>query len=54
MPTRLEKYWTESGRGERQGDVDKEGQPSHQRSDMMGKAEEVFDQACGGCVSALP
>ena len=23
---------------ERQGDVDKEGQPSHQRSDMMGKA----------------
>ena len=38
MPTRLEKYWTESGRGDGQGDVEKEDQQSYRRPYMMGKA----------------
>ena len=38
VPTRLEKYWAESGRGDRQGDVEKEDQQSYRRHYMMGKA----------------
>ena len=38
VPTRHEKYWTESGRGDGQGDVGKEDQQSYRRAYMMGKA----------------
>ena len=39
MPTRLEKkYWPESGRGDGQGDVEKEDLLSYRRPYMMGKA----------------
>ena len=40
MPTGLEKYWAESGRGDGQDDVEKEDQRSYRRPDMMGKARE--------------
>ena len=38
MPTRHEKYWTESGRGDGQGDVEKEDHQSYRRPYMTGKA----------------
>ena len=38
LPTKLEKYWTESGRGDGQGDVEKEDHQSSRRCYMMGKA----------------
>ena len=38
MPTRFAKYWTESGRGDGQGDVEKKDHQSYRRPYMMGKA----------------
>ena len=38
MLTRLEKYWTESGRGDEQGYMGKEDLQSYRRAYMMGKA----------------
>ena len=38
MSTRSEKYWTESGRGDGQGDVEKKDHQSYRRPYMMGKA----------------
>ena len=38
MPTRFSKYWTESGRGDGQGDVEKKDHQSYRRPYMMGKA----------------
>ena len=38
MPTRFEKYGTESGRGDGQGDVEKKDHQSYRRPYMMGKA----------------
>ena len=38
VPMRLEKFWTESGRGDGQGDVEKEDNQSYQRLYVMGKA----------------
>ena len=38
MTKRLIKYMTENGRGDRQGDVDKEDKQSYQEPYMMGKA----------------
>ena len=46
VSTRFEKYWTESGRGDGQGDVEKKDHQSYRRPYMMGKArgkEEVED-----------
>ena len=40
VPTRLETYWTESGRGDGRGDVEKEDHQSYRRPYMMGKAGE--------------
>ena len=36
--TRFEKYWTESGRGDGQGDVEKKDHQLYRRPYMMGKA----------------
>ena len=38
VPTRFAKYWTESGRGDGQGDVEKKDHQSYRRPYMMGKA----------------
>ena len=38
VSTRFEKYWTESGRGNGQGDVEKKCHQSYRRPYMMGKA----------------
>ena len=38
MSTRFEKHWTESGRGDGQGDVEKKDHQSYRRPYMMGKA----------------
>ena len=38
MSTRFEKFWTESGRGDGQGDVEKKDHQSYRRPYMMGKA----------------
>ena len=38
MSTRFEKYWTESGRGDGQGDVEKKDNQLYRRPYMMGKA----------------
>ena len=38
LSTRSEKYWTESGRGDGQGDVEKKDHQSYRRPYMMGKA----------------
>ena len=38
VSTRLEKYWTESGRGDGQGDVEKKDHQSYRRPYMMGNA----------------
>ena len=38
MSTRFEKYWTESGLGDGQGDVEKKDHQSYRRPYMMGKA----------------
>ena len=38
MSTRFDKYWTESGRGDGQGDVEKKDHQSYRRPYMMGKA----------------
>ena len=38
VPMRHEKYWTESGRGYGQGDVEKKYHQSYRRPYMMGKA----------------
>ena len=38
MSTRFAKYWTESGRGDGQGDVEKKDHQSYRRPYMMGKA----------------
>ena len=38
MSTRFEKYWTESGRGDGQGDVEKKDHQSYRRPYIMGKA----------------
>ena len=40
VSTRFEKYWTESGRGDGQGDVEKKDHQLYRRPYMMGKAEE--------------
>ena len=37
MSTRFEKYWTESGRGDGQGDVEKKDHQLYRRPYMMGK-----------------
>ena len=37
MSTRFEKYWTESGRGDGQGYVEKNDHQSYRRPYMMGK-----------------
>ena len=36
--TKFEKYWTESGRGDGHGDVEKKDHHSYRRPYMMGKA----------------
>ena len=38
VSTRFEKYWTESGRGDGQGDVEKKDHQLYWRPYMMGKA----------------
>ena len=38
VSTRFEKYWTESGRGDGQGDVEKKEHQLYRRPYMMGKA----------------
>ena len=38
VSTRFEKYWTENGRGDGQGDVEKKDHQSYRRLYMMGKA----------------
>ena len=38
VSTRSEKYWTESGRGDGQGDVEKKDHQSYRRPYMMGQA----------------
>ena len=38
VSTRFEKYWTESRRGDRQGDVEKKDHQSYRRPYIMGKA----------------
>ena len=38
VSTRFEKYWTESGRGDGQGDVEKKDHQLYGRPYMMGKA----------------
>ena len=38
VSTRFEKYWTESGRGDGQGDVEKKDHQVYRRPYMMGKA----------------
>ena len=38
VSTRFEKCWTESGRGDGQGDVEKKDHQSYRRTYMMGKA----------------
>ena len=38
MSTRIEKYWTQSGRGDGQGDVEKKDHQLYRRPYMMGKA----------------
>ena len=38
VSTRFEKYWTESGRGDGQGDVEKKDNQLYRRPYMMGKA----------------
>ena len=38
VSTRFEKYWTESGRGDGQGDVEKKDHQLYRRPYMMGKA----------------
>ena len=38
MSTRFEKCWTESGRGDGQGDVEKKDHQLYRRPYMMGKA----------------
>ena len=38
VPTRFAKYWTESGRGDGQGDVEKKDHQSYRRPYIMGKA----------------
>ena len=38
VSTRFEKYWTESGRGDRQGDVEKKDHQLYRRTYMMRKA----------------
>ena len=38
VSTRFEKYWTESGRGDGQGDVEKKDHQLYRRHYMMGKA----------------
>ena len=45
MPTRFAKYWTESGRGNGQGDVEKKDHQSYLRPDMMGKARGKVSKA---------
>ena len=37
MSTRFEKYWTDSGRGDGQGDVEKNDHQLYRRPYMMGK-----------------
>ena len=38
LPTIIEMYWSESGRGDGQGDVEKNDQHSYRRPYMIGKA----------------
>ena len=38
VSVRFENYWTESGRGDGQGDVEKKDHQSYRRPYMMGKA----------------
>ena len=38
VSTKFEKYWTESGRGDGQGDVEKKDHQLYRRHYMMGKA----------------
>ena len=38
VSTRFEKYWTESGRGDGQGDVEKKDHQLYRRPYFMGKA----------------
>ena len=40
VPTRLEKYWTESGRGDGQDDVEQEDHQSYRRTYMTRKPGE--------------
>ena len=44
VSTRFEKYWTESGRGDGQGDVEKKDHQSYRRPYMMGKARGKVSQ----------
>ena len=46
VSTRFEKYWTESGRGDGQGDVEKKDHQSYRRPYMMGKARGKVSKTC--------
>ena len=46
--TRLEKCWAESGRGDGQGDVEKEDLQSYRRPYMMGKARGKEEETIRG------
>ena len=39
VSTRFEKYWTESGRGDGQGDVEKKDHQLYRRPYMMGQSQ---------------
>ena len=53
VSTRSEKYWTESGRGDGQGDVEKKDHQSYRRPYMMGKARGKLDTYSFGRQCAL-
>ena len=49
VSTRSEKYWTESGRGDGQGDVEKKDHQSYRRPYMMGKVRGKAETVCKSC-----
>ena len=53
VSTRFEKYWTESGRGDGQGDMEKKDHQSYRRPYMMGKArgkdKDIFKPCLFSC-----
>ena len=46
VSTRFEKYWTESGRGDGQGDVEEKDHQLYRRPYMMGKARGKEEEYC--------